>query len=420
MKKTRIADQEEDAIRIKRINVIVAIAVACLLLAGTVFGYFMVKDFLTQESETSSEETTTSSSFSEIILTDVTDGTLNTSATTTTLSSETTTTSDTTDTSSSETSETSATSETTGDEHPVSKNVYTTSKLNVRSGPDTTFPIKDSISKGKQITVVAETDNGWYKLDNGYYISKKFTTDKLEATPTATPTSKPKDSNSSSKSSITELKAGTVLKASEIDTKNLDQYFTSSKIKEGDAVYKRINGKSYKANSNIKLSDLRYLKMIHVNFNGEYQVGEMICNKSIASDLISIFKQLCKDKYQIQSMYLIDNYWTGKASSSDWASIEANNTSCFCYREASGSSKLSKHALGRAVDINPLQNPYVSFKNGKASCSHDGSKKYMTNRTSDMPHVITKSDKAYKLFKNAGFTWGGAWSNPKDYQNFQK
>ena len=220
--------------------------------------------------------------------------------------------------------------------------------------------------------------------------------------------------------SIADLKAGTLLSSSQIDKNNLSQYFTAVKIEEGDSVYQRINGKSYQKNNDIKLSDLRYLKMLHMNFNNDIQVGEMIVNKSVADEVLGIFKSLFSDGYQIYSMYLIDDFWEKNAGTADWNSIEANNTSCFCYRAATGGSKLSKHALGRAIDINPMQNPYVTYKDGKPQYSHSNAKDYVSNRSSKKAHVITTSDKAYKAFTKKGWTWGGNWSSPKDYQHFQK
>ena len=220
--------------------------------------------------------------------------------------------------------------------------------------------------------------------------------------------------------SIADLKAGTLLSSSQIDKNNLSQYFTAVKIEEGDSVYQRINGKSYQKNNDIKLSDLRYLKMLHMNFNNDIQVGEMIVNKSVADEVLGIFKSLFSDGYQIYSMYLIDDFWEKNAGTADWNSIEANNTSCFCYRAATGGSKLSKHALGRAIDINPMQNPYVTYKDGKPQYSHSNAKDYVSNRSSKKAHVITTSDKAYKAFTKKGWSWGGNWSSPKDYQHFQK
>ena len=119
-------------------------------------------------------------------------------------------------------------------------------------------------------------------------------------------------------------------------------------------------------------------------------------------------------------MYLIDDFWSGDGATSDWYSIDANNTSAFCYREATGSSNLSKHALGKAIDINPQQNPYVTYTDGKAKYSHDNAADYVYDRSSSKAHEITTSDRAYELFTSYGWTWGGSWNSPKDYQHFQK
>ncbi len=240
----------------------------------------------------------------------------------------------------------------------------------------------------------------------------------MTPTPTEEPTPTPSPVPEKLKS-IKGYSAGTVIDSDKIDRDNLSQYFTSQTIEEGDSVYDRIYGQSYVDNDNIDLDDLRYLKMLHVNFDGEYQVGEMIVNEDVASDVLEIFEILCAEGYEIYSMYLIDDFWAGDPDDSDWYSIDANNTSCFCYRTATGSGNLSKHALGRAIDINPQQNPYVTYdSDGDAHYSHDNASAYVYDRyTGD--HMITIYDRAYELFDDYGWSWGGNWSSPKDYQHFQ-
>ena len=239
-----------------------------------------------------------------------------------------------------------------------------------------------------------------------------------EPTNTPTPTPKPEPEKLTSLSGYS---AGTVISKDKIDRDNLSQYFRSWEIEKGDNLYDRIIGKSYVENDDIDVSDLRYLKVLHVNFDGNYQVGELIVNKSVAGEVLEIFEILCAEGYQIHSMYLIDEFWAGDGESSDWYSIDANNTSAFCYRAATGSGKLSKHALGRAIDINPQQNPYVTYdSDGNPKYSHDNASDYVSGRSSDKAHVITTSDRAYELFTSYGWTWGGSWSSPKDYQHFQK
>lgn len=213
------------------------------------------------------------------------------------------------------------------------------------------------------------------------------------------------------------IPAGTVISASSIDFNNLSQYFVAYEI--SDEVFAFINGKSYQENPNVGLDDLRYLKLLHYNFNHELQVGELIVAADLQSDFIGIFTELFVAEYEIQSMYLPDNYWTGDPTTTDSASIDVNNTSCFMYRPATGSGNLSKHAYGRAIDINPQQNPYVSYTSGSPVWYHENANDYI-DRTTGLPHVITEEDICYQIFTKYGFTWGGAWTNIKDYQHFQK
>ena len=242
-------------------------------------------------------------------------------------------------------------------------------------------------------------------------------------TPSPTPTAEPTPTPTPEPSYLTSLdgyEPGNVISSDLIDTSNLGQYFTISTITEGDPVFQRISGQSFVYNNDIGLSSLRYLKMLHVNFDGNYQVGEMIVNSQVADQVINIFEELCEARYEIYSMYLIDDFWVGNGTDSDTNSIDHNNTSCFCYRAATGSSHISKHALGLAIDINPQQNPYVRINSdGSLSWSHENASAYVSDRSASTPHVITEEDYAYQLFTANGWTWGGAWSTPKDYQHFQ-
>lgn len=167
----------------------------------------------------------------------------------------------------------------------------------------------------------------------------------------------------------------------------------------------------------ISYKDLRYLQVLYYDFNGEVQTGELICNKGIAQDLLDIFYELYLNEYQIEKIRLIDEY-----NGDDTASMLDNNTSCFNYRVVDGTTSLSKHATGCAIDINPFYNPYVVFNkdgSGKTYISPEGSEIY-ADRSQDFPYKIDENDLCYKLFKEHGFTWGGDWNSCKDYQHFQK
>lgn len=178
-----------------------------------------------------------------------------------------------------------------------------------------------------------------------------------------------------------------------------------------------VNLVSDPATLQISYDDLRYLKVLYYDFDGNVQEGELICNVSIAEDLKEIFYELYRNQYPIQSIRLIDDY-----NGDDTASMEANNTSCFNYRVVDGTTSLSKHALGCAIDINPFYNPYVVFDktgNGQDYISPNGSEIY-ADRSKEFAYKIDEQDLCYRLFKEHGFTWGSDWNSCKDYQHFQK
>ncbi len=180
-------------------------------------------------------------------------------------------------------------------------------------------------------------------------------------------------------------------------------------------IFKRISGISYPVDCSVPLDDLRYLSLLYNDFNGDTQMGEMICNKSIAEDLLEIFCELYQNGYQIESIKLIDEY-----NGDDTASMLANNTSCFNYRVVEGTTRLSNHAKGLAIDLNPFYNPYITYnKDGSINISPEGSEAY-ADRASAFPYKIDENDLAYKLFKEHGFTWGGNWNSVKDYQHFER
>ena len=184
--------------------------------------------------------------------------------------------------------------------------------------------------------------------------------------------------------------------------------FTSEPVP--GAIVARIRGISYPDDAEVKLSDLRYLRLSYVDFDGRDQVGEMICNKAIADDLVAIFQALYEARYPIRSIRLIDEF-----NGDDEASMAADNTSCFNYRRKTGMRELSKHALGLAVDVNPLENPYV-----RPSRVRPAGAEAFADRTKDFPHKIDKEDLCYKLFREHGFSWGGTWRSVQDYQHFEK
>ncbi len=211
---------------------------------------------------------------------------------------------------------------------------------------------------------------------------------------------------------LQDWQAGKRVSEDAVKAYGIDRCFTILKI--DDATFKRINGKSYKKGCRVPRSELRYLRVLHRTLDGATQLGEIVCNRAIANDLITIFRQLYQARYPIERMVLIDEY-----EAEDEPSMTANNTTCFNYRTVAGSSKLSAHSLGMAIDINPLYNPYIKVRNGHTVVQPKAGRPY-TNRAQHFNYKITTTDLCYKLFRQHGFSWGGSWRSLKDYQHFEK
>ena len=177
-----------------------------------------------------------------------------------------------------------------------------------------------------------------------------------------------------------------------------------------------VEGNSWKQGCPVVLKDLRYLRIKHINFHGEDQMGEIIVHKEVSSEVKEIFEALYDVGYPINKMKLVSDY-----KANDWQSIEVDNTSAFNCRTATGSKKWSKHSYGKAIDINPIENPYISRK---GYISHNASETYRNRVHKKSTYadkaILLKNDEAVQIFKKYGWKWGGDWSGIKDYQHFSK
>lgn len=181
-----------------------------------------------------------------------------------------------------------------------------------------------------------------------------------------------------------------------------------------DDIFAKVQGKSYKEDCTVPREDLRYVHVRHMGFDGEAKDGELVVNKAIADDVLAIFEELYKADYPIEKVRLVDEY-----DADDEASMSDNNSSAFNFRFISHTTRISKHGLGMAVDINTRYNPYVKTVDGKLSIEPANGADYV-DRSQDFPHKIDHEDLCYKLFKEHGFTWGGDWTHSKDYQHFER
>ncbi|MFG2088885.1 MULTISPECIES: M15 family metallopeptidase [unclassified Spirillospora] len=157
-------------------------------------------------------------------------------------------------------------------------------------------------------------------------------------------------------------------------------------------------------------SGLRMIEMTYWGMDDKpHTGGRLVVNAKAAEDLVKVFRKLYDIRYPIERMEPVDKY-----KGSDFQSIEANNTSAFNCRQATGSSSFSQHAYGLALDVNPCQNPYV-YADGRIA--HEQCAKYK-NREKDAPGMIHAGDKVVDAFDSIGWGWGGEWSGARDYQHF--
>ncbi|GAB3654836.1 hypothetical protein GCM10027589_13740 [Actinocorallia lasiicapitis] len=169
---------------------------------------------------------------------------------------------------------------------------------------------------------------------------------------------------------------------------------------------------SWRSGCPVGLKDLRVITMPYWGFDGKtHDGGKLVVNASVAKDIAATFKKIYATKYPIRRMELVDKY-----KGDDFDSIEADNTSAFNCRAATGSSNWSRHAYGLAVDLNPCENPYV-VRGGEIA--HKSCAKYYRTRSAKDPGVITAGDAVVRAFRAMKWNWGGAWAgNVKDYQHF--
>jgi hypothetical protein len=159
----------------------------------------------------------------------------------------------------------------------------------------------------------------------------------------------------------------------------------------------------------VPLSQLRLLTLSYRGFDRRSHAGQLIVNRSVATRVVGVFRKLYRANFPIRRMRLIDAY-----GGSDFRSIEADNTSAFNCRSATGSSNWSNHAYGLAIDINPIENPYVS---ASGTTAHRASRPYL-NRSRIRRGMASPGGTLVSAFRAAGWGWGGYWSGAKDYQHF--
>lgn len=178
-----------------------------------------------------------------------------------------------------------------------------------------------------------------------------------------------------------------------------------------DEIKKKIDNVSWKSSVPYKINDLVHVKVLYWGFDETTHKGELIVHKIVALDVMEIFQELYQAKFPIDKIKLIDEY-----QAVDDLSMEDNNTSALCVREVTNKKgEFSRHAFGTAIDINPIQNPYIT----SGFIVPNEGKEYI-NRSDVRKGMIIEEDICYNAFIKRGWEWGGHWSKIKDYQHFQK
>jgi len=171
---------------------------------------------------------------------------------------------------------------------------------------------------------------------------------------------------------------------------------------------KRMTGLSWRPGCPVPLRDLRVLTMSHWGFDGRVRTGRLIVHEDVARDVLGVFRKLYASRFPIRRMVPVDAY-----GGSDFRSIEADNTSAFNCRFVEGTRRWSEHAYGRALDVNPIENPYVSG----GQTAHRASVPYV-DRTRRRPGMAYEGGALVRAFDAIGWGWGGRWRGVKDYQHF--
>ncbi|MGH3110307.1 MAG: M15 family metallopeptidase [Gaiellaceae bacterium] len=169
-----------------------------------------------------------------------------------------------------------------------------------------------------------------------------------------------------------------------------------------------MTGVSWRPGCPVHLRDLRLLRVSHWRFDGKARVGRLVVHADVARELVDVFRALYRARFPIRRLVPVDAY-----GASDFRSIEADNTSAFNCRYVEGTSRWSEHAYGRAIDVNPIENPYVS--GGRTS--HRASARYL-DRSRRRPGMAHEGGALVRAFDAIGWGWGGRWTSVKDYQHF--
>lgn len=181
-----------------------------------------------------------------------------------------------------------------------------------------------------------------------------------------------------------------------------------------ESVRAHMRGRSWRDDPRCpRFEDLALLDIPYLDFAGDRRTGELVVAAAVAEAILDVFAAIAAARFPIASMVRIDAF-----DADDDRSMAANNCSGFCFREVSRGAGLSQHALGLAVDINPVQNPFITAGGevlppaGRAYLDRDDHRDGMIARSSAPGAAVIAA------FEAIGWEWGGEWTRVSDYHHF--
>ena len=166
-------------------------------------------------------------------------------------------------------------------------------------------------------------------------------------------------------------------------------------------------GSSWDRGCPVPIRALRLVRVTYAGFDDDAHRGRLVVHRRWADEVLGVFVRLYEVRFPIRRMVLVDRF-----DADDRRSMRHDNTSAFNCRFVSGTSTWSQHAYGRAIDINPVENPYVD---GSRVSPRRGRR--FVDRRDVRRGMIVRAGIVVRAFRRIGWSWGGAWPGAKDYQH---
>jgi D-alanyl-D-alanine carboxypeptidase len=165
---------------------------------------------------------------------------------------------------------------------------------------------------------------------------------------------------------------------------------------------------SYRSGCPVGPAELRTIRLSYWGFDGRAHVGSLVINRRVTHNVVAVFRRLYAARFPIRRIVPVSAY-----GGSDDASMAADNTSGFNCRFVSGTRRWSMHAYGLAIDVNPVENPYVSGSRVRPPAG----RRYL-DRGRARPGMAVPAGVLVRAFASVGWRWGGNWAGTPDYQHF--